>query len=304
MNFRIYVLCIDSKSRVMVAKIGLAGLSRSFYAFKAGSLDGWTSAWASWFVKLKLKTEAILSDALGQDVAQLASEEKRLLLSRLLARLAHEVRNPLSALDIHVQLLQEDLAQLDPQVRDRTGHRLEIIRGELSRLESIVEHFLRLTGPSSLELESVDLAKICEHVCRLVAPEAATRNIQLTMHLEDGLPPVMADAGQLTQALLNLVINALQAVEGGGRVTIRAGKTAGHGVTIEVGDSGPGLPEENRAAIFDPFYTTKKDGTGLGLWIAQQIVMAHKGTLQAANAPSGGALFTIQLPWSKPEPGK
>ena len=253
---------------------------------------------------MKLKTETILSEALGQDVTQLASEEKRLLLSRLLARLAHEVRNPLSALDIHVQLLQEDLAQLDPQVRDRTGGRLEIIRGELSRLESIVEHFLRLTGPSSLELEAVALAEICEHVRRLVAPEAATRNIQLTLQLDAGLPPVMADAGQLTQALLNLVINALQAVEVGGWVALRAGKPADQGVTIEVSDSGPGLPEENRAAIFDPFYTTKKDGTGLGLWIAQQIVTAHKGTLLAANAPSGGALFTIQLPLPKPEPAK
>jgi len=253
---------------------------------------------------VKLKTETILSEALGQDVTQLASEEKRLLLSRLLARLAHEVRNPLSALDIHVQLLQEDLAQLDPQVRDRTGSRLEIIRGELSRLESIVEHFLRLTGPSSLELESVALPEICEHVCRLVAPEAATRNIQLKLQLDDGLPPLLADAGQLTQALLNLVINALQAVEGGGWVAIHAGKPAGQGLTLEVSDSGPGLPEENRAAIFDPFYTTKKDGTGLGLWIAQQIVTAHKGTLLAANSPSGGALFTIQLPLPKPEPGK
>ena len=99
-----------------------------------------------------MKNDAIISQALGPDAAQLASDEKQLLLSRLLARLAHEVRNPLSSLDIHVQLLQEDLAQAEAPTRARMSDRLEIIRGELGQLESIVEHFLRLAGPSSLDI--------------------------------------------------------------------------------------------------------------------------------------------------------
>ena len=244
--------------------------------------------------------ETILSQALGQDAAQLASAEKRLLLSRLLARLAHEVRNPLSSLDIHVQLLQEDLAQLDPPTRQRMGGRLDIIRGELSRLESIVEHFLKLAGPSSLTLEAVALPEVCGDVCQLMLPEAEARAIRLVAQAEAGMPPALADAGQLTQALLNLVINALQAVERGGLVELRAHRGPDDSIQIEVHDDGPGIPVENRTAIFDPFYTTKKEGTGLGLWIAQQIVVAHGGTLQVGDAPTGGALFTIQLPLRKP----
>lgn len=240
--------------------------------------------------------ETILSQALGPDAAQLASEEKRLLLSRLLARLAHEVRNPLSSLDIHVQLLQEDLAPLDAAVREKTAGRLDIIRRELSRLETTVEHFLRLAGPASLDLKPVELPQVCEHIGNLMQPEAEQRNIALTCVAEPGLPRVTADEGQLTQALLNLVVNALQAVDHDGRVEVRIRRRAESLVTIEIGDTGPGVPARNRTAIFDPFFTTKRDGTGLGLWIAEQIVVAHGGTIQVTDAPGGGALFAIDLP--------
>lgn len=244
--------------------------------------------------------ETILSQALGQDAAQLASEEKRLLLSRLLARLAHEVRNPLSALDIHVQLLQEDLHPLTGPMRERTSARLEIIRGELSRLENIVERFLRLAGPSSLELEPVSLRQLGERVCQLVQPEAQSHRTTLTLQLDADPPGLRADADQLTQALLNLVINALQAVEAGGAVTVRVHQPAPELVALDVSDNGPGVPEANRPSIFDPFFTTKRNGTGLGLWIAQQIVLAHGGTLQVGAAPGGGALFSLRLPLTRP----
>ena len=239
--------------------------------------------------------ETILSQALGQDAAQLAPEEKRLLLSRLLARLAHEVRNPLSSLDVHVQLLQEDLEQFDAGQRARAAGRLEIIRGELHRLESTVEHFLKLAGPASLDLEPVNLRQICEHVYRLVSPEANEHKINLALQAEEGLPVLQADGGQLTQAVLNLLLNALQAVKPGGRVTLRAARAGGF-VSLEVGDDGPGVPEQVRASIFDPFFTTKRNGTGLGLWITQQIVLAHGGKIHVATSPAGGALFVIQLP--------
>src|SRR6266516_2821927 len=101
--------------------------------------------------------EKILAKALGQDVSKLAAQEKRLLLSRLLARVAHEIRNPLSSLDIHVQLLEEDLARASPPIREKSASRFDIIRGELHRLENIVRHFLSLAGPSSLDLHPVEL---------------------------------------------------------------------------------------------------------------------------------------------------
>src|SRR5688572_11325126 len=136
--------------------------------------------------------EGILAKALGHDVSKLAAQEKQLLLSRLLARLAHEIRNPLSSLDIHVQLLEEDLAQAAPDLRDRTTGRLEIVRGELRRLENIVKQFLSLAGPSALQPQPVDVGKIVSHVCELLRPEAGSRGIKIFAGVAVELPPVMA----------------------------------------------------------------------------------------------------------------
>jgi signal transduction histidine kinase len=246
--------------------------------------------------------EKILATALGQDVSKLAAQEKRLLLSRLLARFAHEVRNPLSSLDIHVQLLEEDLDQATPSIREKTAGRFEIIRGEIHRLENIVKHFLSLAGPSALDLESLDAGKLVRHVCELLRPEAAVRAIELRMQLPDSLPRLAADSAQLTQALVNLVINAIQAVEGPGRVEVRASVNHDSGLLlIEVRDSGPGVPAEKQSAIFEPFFTTKAEGSGLGLWIVQQIITAHGGSVEVANLPEGGARFAIHLPLRRKE---
>jgi two-component system sensor histidine kinase HydH len=239
--------------------------------------------------------EKILAKALGQDVSQLAAEEKQRLLSRLLARLAHEIRNPLSSLDIHVQLLEEDLTHIAPQTKEKLSGRLEIIHGELHRLENIVKQFLRLAGPSALDLAVVEPTKIISHVCNLLQPEAAARQIEMVTHLPEHLPSFKADADQLIQALLNLVINALQAVGKQGRLEVSAQRT-GDSLVIEVCDSGPGISPERLGAIFEPYYTTKPEGSGIGLWIAQQIIIAHGGTIYARNAPTGGAVFTVRLP--------
>ncbi len=229
------------------------------------------------------------------DAAPAASSEKQALMSRLLARLAHEIRNPLSSLDVHLQLLEEDLAQWSPPIKERASGRLEIIHGELHRLENIVRQFLRLSGPSQPNLAPVEVANVVRHVCELMKPEAAARRIELTTEFPGTLSPLMADNDQLIQALLNLVINALQAVGQCGRVELH-GYTENETLVCEVRDSGPGVPAESLDAIFEPYYTTKPDGNGIGLWIARQIITAHKGTIQAGNVPGGGAVFTIRLP--------
>jgi two-component system sensor histidine kinase HydH len=241
--------------------------------------------------------ERILANALGQDVTQMAATEKQLLLGRLLARLAHEVRNPLSSLDIHVQLLEEDLTQQAPQMKKRMEGRFEIIHGELRRLENIVKHFLRLAGPSALDLENVDLAGILGHVCELLRPEAGSRRIDIALQVSESLPNLTADPCQLTQAFVNLVINAIQAVDRDGRIAVNASRAEEDGfLRIEFQDTGPGVPPDKFATIFEPFVTTKPDGSGLGLWIAQQIVHAHGGAVEVANPPGGGAIFTVRLP--------
>ena len=122
------------------------------------------------------------------------------------------------------------------------------------------------------------------------------------MKLPDSLPPVAADAAQLTQALVNLVINAIQAVESNGRVEVSAGCGAEEGVlTIAVQDTGPGIPDGRESSIFEPFFTTKTEGSGLGLWIVQQIITAHGGDIGAVNAPGGGAVFALHLPLLRKE---
>jgi signal transduction histidine kinase len=244
--------------------------------------------------------ENVLAKALGQDVAQLPAAEKRDLLARLLKRLAHEIRNPLSSLGVHFQLLEEDLSALSPSVRSQIASRLGIIHGELHRLESIVERFLKLAGPSALELEPVDASKIVNHVCELLRPEASTRKVEILAELEPDLPLVKADSVRLTQALLNIIINGIQAVSGPGQVKVSVTKS-GDNLLLRVQDTGPGIPASEFSEIFDPYFTTKAEGNGLGLWIAQQIAVAHGGDLHAENAPSGGAVFTLKLPLNRKE---
>lgn len=247
-----------------------------------------------------LAMESMLAKVLGQEESQLAAAEKRELLARLLKRLAHEIRNPLGSLDIHFQLLEEDLASIEPDTRRPLAARLGVIHGELHRLESIVEQFLRLAGPAELDLEPVEMHKIATHVCDLMRAEASTRQIEITSQKEGELPVMQADPGRLTQALMNLVINALQAVERNGRVEVTMARSPDDdSVLLRVQDTGPGIPAKNFTEIFDPYYSTKPDGNGLGLWIAQQIAVAHGGSLAAANASGGGAVFTLTLPLNR-----
>lgn len=188
-----------------------------------------------------------------------------------------------------MQLLEEDLADLAPETEEKLTGRLEVIHGELRRLENIIRQFLSLAGPSSVNLQPVDLARMTDHVCELLRPEAAARGIEIVRQAPAGLPALIADPVQLTQALVNLVINAIQAVESGGRitVTVRADEPP-QDMIVQVHDTGPGVEAGEQSAIFEPFFTTKPAGSGLGLWIVQQVATAHGGAVTAANAPAGG----------------
>ena len=246
--------------------------------------------------------ENVLANALGPEPAQLPATEKHDLLPRLLKRLAHEIRNPLSSLDVHFQLLEEDLSTLAPPVNNQLQSRMAIIRGELHRLETIVERFLTLAAPSALKLEPVEIDKIVAHVCALLRPEASTHQVELVAEVQPGLPPVMLDSVRLTQTILNVMINGIQAINGhsSGQVKVTA-TICGPNLLLRMQDTGPGIPAENLGDIFDPYFTTKTEGCGLGLWIAQQIAVAHGGDLRAANAPEGGAVFTLALPVKQKE---
>jgi len=244
--------------------------------------------------------ENLLAKDNGPDAPQSPAPENRDLLARLLRRLAHEIRNPLSSLDVQFQLLEEDLGTVAPQIRSPLASRLGVIRGELQRLDSIVERFLKLAGPSALELEPTQIELIVTHVCDLLRPEASRRKVEILAAVESDLPLITADSVRLTQALLNVIINAIQAISGGGQVNVSAAK-AGENLCLRVQDTGPGIPPNELGEIFDPYFTTKPEGNGLGLWIAQQIAVAHGGDLHAENAPAGGAVFVLTLPLRQKE---
>lgn len=240
-------------------------------------------------------------DAPTHDASPLAVAERQRLLSRMLSQLAHEIRNPLGSLDVHVQLLEEDLGRLPPPVLPQVSGRLAVIRTELRRLDGVVRQFLSLAKPSTVEAQRIDLAETLHQVRGVLGAEAAARGIELVTTIPHGFPPLRADSGQLAQAVVNLVINAIQAVDRHGRVDLAARVDDAPGwICIEVRDTGPGIAADKGATIFEPFFTTKAEGSGLGLWIAQQIALAHGGTVSATNLPAGGASFTLRLPLSPP----
>ena len=244
-----------------------------------------------------MSTSAIDDDSAGHERPGVSRwpAEKRELLARLLGRLAHEIRNPLSSMDIHFQLLEEDLEELPPSMRDAVSGRLATIRGELNRLETTVKQYLRLAGPSSPDPERIDVTGLVSHACALLRPEAERLGARIGEVIQQPMRAAFADGGQVTQVLINLIVNAIQAVNGEGVIEVRA-HTHTDELVIEVGDSGPGVAKAQRDAIFEPYYSDKPDGNGLGLWIAQQIALAHDGSLEVGGSSLGGALFILRLP--------
>jgi two-component system sensor histidine kinase HydH len=245
-------------------------------------------------------SDTLSPEASARESSQLAATERQRLLSRMLSHLAHEIRNPLGSLDVHVQLLEEDLARSSPPVAPAISGRLTVIRTELRRLDGVVRQFLSLAGPSAINAREVDVGDTLQQVRRLLEPEATQRGIELRIELPPALPILHADPGQLTQAIVNLVINAIQAVEHGGCVELAAAPADPGWLSLTVRDTGPGIDVAKGATIFEPFFTTKIEGSGLGLWIVQQIALGHGGTISASNAPGGGALFTLRLPLRAP----
>lgn len=228
--------------------------------------------------------------------AQETLESERIAALQLLAAgVAHEIGNPLNSLTIHLQLLERRLRKLPEEDRDALLQPLEIAQEEIRRLDSIVSQFLRAIRPAPLQRAPHDLNSLVRDAAEFLGPELKSRHILLELELAPGLPVLDVDQDQIKQAFFNIIKNASEAMKQGGLLKIRTGAD-GDWVNITFADTGGGMTQETMARVFEPYFTTKKTGSGLGLMITQRVVRAHGGEVVLESDPGRGLRLTIRLP--------
>ena len=248
----------------------------------------------------------------AEDVTQQRADEARLrraeslaALTTLTAGVAHEIKNPLGAIGIHLQLIQRRLGKerQEPsyEVWEAVREAVEVIEEEVERLNQIVVDYLFAVRPMNIDLARGDVNEVLMELLRLVRPELADAGIELREGLARHLPQVLLDQRYLREALLNIVKNAIAAmVEETAPVRPRvlsvASSTDGESVTIRIGDTGPGIPQEIQGKIFEPYFTTRDFGSGLGLTLVYKIVKEHLGEIALDSTPGAGSTFSISIP--------
>jgi two-component system sensor histidine kinase HydH len=233
-----------------------------------------------------------IQDQVERLQAERAQDERMAAMGALAGGVAHEIRNPLNTITMAAQRLE---FQLDP-VRHAAQFQevVKAIRGEAQRIERIVTGFLQLAKPAAVQRRPEQPAEVLRPVVETFAAAAAARNTEFRVEL-DGLPILELDADAFRQAVLNLLRNALQAAPtAGGRISLR-GERHGTSVHLAVADNGPGVPPEDRQRIFDLYYTTRAEGSGLGLPLVRRFARQHGGRVEVGETPGGGATFTLFL---------
>jgi len=227
--------------------------------------------------------------------ARAKGHEQLVELGRLAGGLAHEIKNPLSTINVNLKLLAEDLARADDNTHTRWLRRLEGVQREAQRLGEILDDFLRFAGHYELQLESVDVKRLVGELTDFFAAQADATHMVIRTALPAEPIRLELDPKLFKQAMLNLMINAAQAMPDGGELLIRVAGQRGHAV-IEVIDTGPGISPGQIDRIFEVYYSTKKGGSGLGLPTTRRIVHEHHGTINVQSEPGKGTRFIITIP--------
>ena len=242
-----------------------------------------------------------MAASLDRQRRELLSAERLAAVGRISAQITHEIRNPLNAIGLNAELLAEELARLSPAPRE-AAQLVAAISRETDRLEAVAEEYLKFARLPRASPVPLDLDELVGSLLDFLGPELAAAKVTVIRELAAALPGIEGDEAQLRAVVHNLVRNGREAMAGGGTLTVRTRQVEG-GVELEVADTGGGMPPEVLALIFEPFYTTKERGTGLGLAYARRIVAEHGGTIRCESAPGRGTTFTLRLPVS-PAPGK
>lgn len=216
-------------------------------------------------------------------------------LAQLAGGLAHEIRNPLSTMLLNLDLLAEDFAKPETPRETRALQKIDRIRRETLRLQTIVEDFLRLAKVQDLRLDRVALNAVVDDLRDFFEPEAAAAGVVIRVEYEPNLPPLLLDVELFKQAVFNLVLNAVHAMPDGGDLILTTRKE-GPWQIFEVTDTGKGILPADQVRVFEPFFSTRKGGTGLGLPLTRTIIEAHGGNIQLWSEPGKGTKFTIKLP--------
>ncbi|MDR2642987.1 MAG: two-component sensor histidine kinase [Planctomycetaceae bacterium] len=216
-------------------------------------------------------------------------------ITRLAGGLAHEIKNPLSTIRLNIELLSEDLEQIDSPQSRRAQQRIKVVQNECRRLESLLDDFLRFTKADNPELLPGNVNNEIQDIIEFFRLKAKESEIEVIAYLASDLPSVLIDRGLFHQAMINLLLNALQAMPNGGQLMIST-RAGGNEIVIDLIDTGMGMDEKTLANLYNAFYSTKKGGSGLGLATTQKIIKAHGGTISVQSELNCGTKFTITIP--------
>jgi two-component system, NtrC family, sensor histidine kinase HydH len=221
---------------------------------------------------------------------RLAHAERLSSLGEMAASISHEIRNPLGIIRSSAELLKKKVARVDPQ-----NTFPDIIIEEANRLNRIITDFINYARPRNPKIAPCRVEEVIDKNITFLEAQNKERGYVIKKSYQNSLPEIMADSAMLYQSFLNILINAMQSMPDGGRILVEV-SSSDHRVTVHFDDEGQGIPSENLAKIWDPFFTTKEQGTGLGLGIVKNIVESHGGSIQIVNRPVRGARVTIELP--------